>query len=29
VVKFLKQNGTVLEEWIQEQIEIAVNQQKH
>ena len=29
VVKFLEQNGTVLEEWIREQIEIAVNQQKH
>lgn len=29
VIKFLEQNGTVLEEWIQEQIEIAVNQQKH
>ena len=29
VVKFLEQNGTILEEWIREQIEIAVNQQKH
>lgn len=29
VIKFLEQNGTVLEEWIREQIEIAVNQQKH
>lgn len=28
VVKFLEQNGTVIEEWIQEQIEIAVQQQK-
>lgn len=28
-VKFLEQNGTVIEDWICEQIEIAVNQQKH
>jgi 6-phosphogluconate dehydrogenase (decarboxylating) len=27
-IRFLEQNGTVIEEWIQEQIEIAVNQQK-
>jgi accessory colonization factor AcfC len=27
-VKFLEQNGTVLKEWIAEQIEIAVQQQK-
>lgn len=29
VIKFLEENGKTLEDWIAEQIEIAVQQQKH